>query len=121
MARGCGRRCSQPQSNQLQDEYKARVTEQEAEVKRLRKLVYWAHDTDCTCEICVSMPHDPIICCICGKPIEGDDLDNRFWLHAKGCQFVQTGGCGCDLECHAECYAGHEDEYAPPFDDEDDE
>lgn len=61
-----------------------------------------------------------ITCCICNKPIEGDDLDGRFWLHEKGCQFVQTGGCRCDLECHAECYAGHEDEYAPLFDDEDD-
>jgi len=62
-----------------------------------------------------------IICCICDKPIEGDDLDGRFWLHEQGCQFVQTGECGCDLECHAACYAGHEDEYAPLFDDEDDE
>ena len=65
----------------------------QAEINRLRELVYLAHDTDCTCEICVAMPHEPIICCICNKPIEGDDLDNRFWLHEKGCQFGHTGLC----------------------------
>ena len=110
------------QSNQLQDEYKARVTEQEAEVKRLRELVYLAHDTDCTCEICAAMPHEPIICCICNKPIEGDDLDRRFWLHKKDCKFSDgVDMCDCDLECHDECYDGHEHEYAPLFDDEEDE
>lgn len=98
-----------------------RIAELGAEAKRLRKLVYLAHDTECTCGICVAMPHNPIICCICNKPIEGDDLDDRFWLHAKGCKFSETGECDCDLECHAECYAGHEDEYAPPFDDDEDD
>ena len=99
----------------------AQLRAAQAEIDRLRELVHLAHDTDCTCEICVAMPHEPIICCICNKPIEGDDLDGRFWLHEQGCQFVQTGECGCDLECHAACYAGHEDEYAPLFDDEEDD
>lgn len=98
---------------------------QVAEIDRLRQLVYMAHPEDCPCEICTAIratepDPDAIICCICDKPIEGDDLDNRFWLHEKGCQFGHTGLCECDLECHAECYAGHEDEYAPLFDDEDD-
>jgi len=97
-----------------------RIVRLEAEVNRLRELVYLAHADDCTCEICVDeRMANPIICCICDKPIEGDDLDDRFWLHESGCDFDQAG-CGCDLECHAECYAGHEDEYAP-FDDEEDE
>lgn len=97
----------------------ARITELETEVTRLRKLVYLAHDTECTCEICVAMPHNPIICCICDKPIEGDDLDDRFWLHEIGCN-PENGFCYCDLECHSGCYPGHEHEYAP-FDDEEDE
>lgn len=51
-----------------------------------------------------------IICCICGEPITGIDIDHRFWLHRIGC----TGGeCDCNLECHEECYDGHEHEYAP--------
>ena len=106
------------QSNQLQDEYKARITELEAEVKRLRELVYLAHADDCTCKICTDarMPN-PIICCICGQPITGIEIDHRFWLHRIGCN---GGECDCDLECHDECYDGHEHEYAP-FDDEDDE
>jgi len=103
------------------DVKKAELDKQKADIDRQRELVHLAHDTDCTCEICVAMPHEPIICCICDKPIEGDDLDDRFWLHEKGCQFGHTGLCECDLECHAACYAGHEDEYAPLFDDEEDD
>lgn len=93
----------------------------QAEINRLRQLVYLAHDTDCTCEICVAVPHEPIICCICNKPIEGDDLDSRFWLHKKDCKFSETGACACDLECHDTCYDGHEHEYAPLYDDEEED
>jgi hypothetical protein len=123
---------------QLQGEYKARITELEVsheqvsgffagavakareletEVARLRKLVWLAHADDCTCEICVAMSHEPIICCICGQPITGIDIDHRFWLHKIGCN---RDGCDCDLECHDECYAGHEHEHAP-FDDDDED
>lgn len=99
----------------------ARIAVLEAEVQRLRGMVYLAHDTECACEICVAMPHEPIICCICGQPIEGDDLDSRFWLHKKDCNFNETGSCVCDLECHDTCYDGHEHEYAPLYDDEDED
>lgn len=102
------------------------VQQSQAEIDRLRQLIYLAHPDDCGCEICTAIraaepAYDAIICCICNKPITGDDLDDRFWLHAKGCQFVQTGGCTCDYECHSGCYPGHEAEYAPLFDDEDDD
>lgn len=98
---------------------------QVAEIAHLRQLIYLAHPEDCPCEICTAIraaepAPDAIVCCICNKPIEGDDLDDRFWLHEIGCKFSETGECDCDLECHAECYPGHEHEYAP-FDDEDDE
>lgn len=96
----------------------ARVDELEQEVERLRQLVYLAHDANCDCEICLVVltsvleyePED-IICCICGEPIEGDDMEGRHWLHEIGCDFYETGGCDCDLECHADCYKGHESEY----------
>ena len=106
----------------LQGEVKTQaghITELEAEVKRLRELVYLAHADDCTCKICTDarMPN-PIICCICGQQITGIEIDHRFWLHRIGCN---GGECDCDLECHDECYDGHEHEYAPLFDDEDDE
>lgn len=87
----------------LQGEVKTQaghIAELEAEVKRLRELVYLAHDTECTCEICVATPHDPIICCICGQPITGIEIDHRFWLHRIGCN---GGECDCDLECCADC------------------
>ncbi len=103
----------------LREQAQARITELEAEVKRLRELVYLAHADDCTCKICTDarMPN-PIICCICGQPITGIEIDHRFWLHRIGCN---GGECDCDLECHDECYDGHEHEYAPLFDDHDDE
>ena len=54
---------------------------------------------------------EPTICCICDKPIEGDDMQDRYWLHEIGCDFYESGSCDCDLECHADCYKGHESEY----------
>ena len=52
-----------------------------------------------------------LICAACGKPIEGDDLDDRHWGHEKNCP--NHGGkdsidkveywCDCDLDYHAEC------------------
>lgn len=53
-----------------------------------------------------------IICCICGEPIANDDMINRLWLHEINCPMPLTGEYECDLECHRECYPGHEAEYA---------
>ena len=97
---------------------KLRIDELERECERLRQLVYLAHDANCDCGICLAVltsspEYEPeaIICCICDKPIEGDDMQDRYWLHEIGCDFYETGSCDCDLECHADCYKGHESEY----------
>ncbi len=97
----------------------AQLRAAQAEINRLRELVYMAHADDCTCKICTdARMANPIICCICGQPITGIEIDHRFWLHRIGCN---GGECDCDLECHDECYDGHEHEYAPLFDDEEDD
>lgn len=66
-----------------------------------------------------------LICAACGKPIEGDDLDDRHWGHERSCpnhpsnqvededgelvsidaggQLVDMVDCDCDLEYHAVC------------------
>ncbi len=88
-------------------------------IAELEQIIYLAHNDDCGCDICMaargseSEEYEPedIICCICDKPIEGDDMEGRYWLHELGCDFYESGSCDCDLECHADCYKGHESEY----------
>lgn len=95
----------------------AQLQTAQTDIARLRELVCLAHPQDCSCAICVAIracepetEPNAIICCICGKPINGADLDSRFWLHRIGCTDLE---CTCDFECHETCYDGHEHEYAP--------
>lgn len=59
----------------------------------------------------VAADNDTIICSICGKPITGDDYDDRHWLHEDDCasrtddEDGEELECDCRFigECHADC------------------